>query len=604
VGYKCTSFQLFFLDPSTTSTLLPLQQQKILSSRSISCCSQSIVIVHLRSMPMTLKMALFSSSSRSALGLASIGRRLWDPPHRCTKGSSQWTRIKACEVAWQGCNCSLLSNSARSYSSIDDHLDIESGDYIDDDRHPRDPMLKPLEDLKFLTYTVKMLDEMQKDGDLRLQPSYQRKFKWSQKQCSLFIESMLRKYPSVPEIILLAAENENGDRISVVFDGQQRLTSILYYMRNTRGDVWPERKSDKDFRLVQLPLLKNFEGMRYQDLPKPQQNEIKHYHVRCAIIPSSWEMADYIDFFKRIQGGGTPMTDQELRRALSQGPFTELLEELSHNEMVLKVLEGLPKFPPRSDKVQELLLRYFQYQHFQDRFAKPSITQNGLMTMKHFNREMGSWTGQSLYKREHLIDPLLRSLELITHVFGSREAFRLPQPLTDNGRPVANGSIKKVWIDEATLKLPLWDCTVIVFARAAIIKRQQEIRNNAETIRDTLITLMQTHRLFTESLRSSGSDISSRVSLFETRILSIIDSTSTPSASRDSSPQRRRELIRIAREQNLPCKLCQQPLSPFDEHLHIDHIVPISTGGTNELSNLQVVHKTCNLKKSNNVSVP
>ena len=72
-------------------------------------------------------------------------------------------------------------------------------------------------------------------------------------------------------------------------------------------------------------------------------------------------MIDYLDFFKRIQGGGTPLTDQELRRAISRGPFTTMLDSLADGEgetsrRLADVLGGtvLPK-----DEKQELLLRYF-----------------------------------------------------------------------------------------------------------------------------------------------------------------------------------------------------------------------------------------------------
>lgn len=42
------------------------------------------------------------------------------------------------------------------------------------------------------------------------------------------------------------------------------------------------------------------------------------------------------------------------------------------------------------------------------------------------------------------------------------------------------------------------------------------------------------------------------------------------------------------------CLICRS-----DENIHIDHIKPISLGGTDELENLQFLCRTCNLKKGN-----
>lgn len=46
------------------------------------------------------------------------------------------------------------------------------------------------------------------------------------------------------------------------------------------------------------------------------------------------------------------------------------------------------------------------------------------------------------------------------------------------------------------------------------------------------------------------------------------------------------------------CAICGEK---FDEnnHLDIDHIIPLTAGGTNELENLQLVCRKCNIKKSN-----
>ena len=303
------------------------------------------------------------------------------------------------------------------------------------------------------------------------------------------------------------------------------------------------------------------------------------------------------------------MTDHELRRALSQGPFTELLDELATDDVVVRSLDGCTPQLKRDD-IAQLILRYFQYLNSKSphgaKFGKPTLAQNGLETMKHFNKDMNGWTGEEMYRREKLMIPLRKSLELTLYIFNKDEAFRRPYPLIKGEQVVDKDELKKAWINQSKMRDPIWDCTVAAFAHDDVLAEESAIRLYKGEIRERLISVMQTDPLFTATLRSA--DISPRIQLFVSEILSVVKKSGSPSGSpnkRVAIPfQQRKELIKSAKDGGVLCKLCEQSMEhSFDEHLHIDHIAPVSKGGSNEGKNLQVVHKICNLMKSNKSSL-
>ena len=53
--------------------------------------------------------------------------------------------------------------------------------------------------------------------------------------------------------------------------------------------------------------------------------------------------------------------------------------------------------------------------------------------------------------------------------------------------------------------------------------------------------------------------------------------------------------MRLLHAQDFRCALCMGPLGFYDSH--IDHVVPLAAGGEDALSNLQLTHGSCNLRK-------
>lgn len=50
------------------------------------------------------------------------------------------------------------------------------------------------------------------------------------------------------------------------------------------------------------------------------------------------------------------------------------------------------------------------------------------------------------------------------------------------------------------------------------------------------------------------------------------------------------------------CGICRGPIGPEDA-IHIDHIMPFSRGGPTDITNLQLAHMTCNIRKGARVGL-
>ena len=68
----------------------------------------------------------------------------------------------------------------------------------------------------------------------------------------------------------------------------------------------------------------------------------------------------------------------------------------------------------------------------------------------------------------------------------------------------------------------------------------------------------------------------------------------------DYIPRRTKEYLK--RMCGYRCNICRRKYS--EDNLHIDHIHPLSKGGTAHLRNLQVLCRTCNLQKGCNAVDP
>ncbi len=186
-------------------------------------------------------------------------------------------------------------------------------------------------------------------GDIEI-PEFQRTYVWNQKRASRFIESLLMGLP-VPGIFLY---RDKGSQTLRVIDGQQRLQSLkAYYTGKFPG-------SDREFRLMGLD--SRFDGFAYADLPAQDRRRLNDSIIHASIIQQEAPDDDgtsQFALFERLNTTSTPLSPQEIRGAIYEGEFNNLLVELNDCDE-WRILVGKPN---RRKRDQELILRFLALYH-------------------------------------------------------------------------------------------------------------------------------------------------------------------------------------------------------------------------------------------------
>lgn len=225
------------------------------------------------------------------------------------------------------------------------------------------------------------LINLYKNKELLIRPEYQRLFRWSPKQKTALIESILLSIPIPP---IFVAEDKNG--IWELIDGLQRVSTILSFFGELDTDVtnisYTPFASDEDdtpedldnmeekkevlgnkWTLVEGGLIKALDGYDLETLPPKYKINIKRAVCRVEILRGESNISMKYELFKRLNSGGSKLTPQEIRNAIYRGvspKLNELILELSKNPQ-FKELTDLSDQKKMELYDQELILRFIAF---------------------------------------------------------------------------------------------------------------------------------------------------------------------------------------------------------------------------------------------------
>jgi len=163
------------------------------------------------------------------------------------------------------------------------------------------------------TYSINDFVEWDKQKQLELNPFFQRRQVWSDKAKSYLMDTILRGKP-IPKIFIRQKINVST-KVSIreVVDGQQRLRTILSFIKD--GFEVSKRQN------------KEHGGVRFSQLPETIQAQVLSYELSVDLLINLPD-AEVLDIFSRLNSYAVVLNEQERINATHFGSFKLLADDI------------------------------------------------------------------------------------------------------------------------------------------------------------------------------------------------------------------------------------------------------------------------------------
>lgn len=235
--------------------------------------------------------------------------------------------------------------------------------------------------IKSDSYSISLgeLVSQYENGEINIRPEFQRLFRWTKRQKSRLIESILLGIP-LPSIFVL----QRQDGVWELIDGLQRISTILEFV----GALKPEdfENAERPLRLEGTEYLPALAGVAY-DADEPVLSSGQRLAFRRAKITVTFLLPESDDrargeLFDRLNAGGSQATAQEIRYArfvMEDPDFAKWVTAMANNQEFQNIAGVTDRQKSQAYDV-ELVCRFLTLHLVSDEELKKVDTIDDLMT--------------------------------------------------------------------------------------------------------------------------------------------------------------------------------------------------------------------------------
>lgn len=280
-----------------------------------------------------------------------------------------------------------------------------------------------------------LIDQLEND-EIDLQPDFQRVTDvWDNVKKSRLIESILLGLP-LPSFYF--SENPVSQKLSII-DGLQRICAIRDFVL----------EKENPLKLEGLQFLKNFDGFTFSQLARPEVKRIKSLKITMNTLRKGTPLDVKYIIFQRVNTAGVPLTPQEMRHALNQGPAAIFIKELADMESFKKATN----YSVESKRMQD--------RDFVNRFIAFFIGYHDYMgdLDMFLNDKMGELNKMTSEQRDDIRVSFDKAMKCCYEIF-KKDTFRKRYRQEDRRKPISKSvydtlSVNIAWLSDEERKLLL-----------------------------------------------------------------------------------------------------------------------------------------------------